>query len=80
MREIDVSLISDTVRELCIRANKVLPSDLEEIIRYSVSFENTEPAHGVMCALCENLDAAKELDIPICQDCGMAVVFAEIGQ
>ena len=80
MREIDVSLISDTVRELCIKANKVLPLDLEEIVRNSVGLENTEPAHGVMCALCDNLDAAKELDIPICQDCGMAVVFAEIGQ
>ena len=28
----------------------------------------------------KNLDAAKKLDIPICQDTGMAVVFAEIGQ
>ena len=28
----------------------------------------------------ENISAAKELDIPICQDCGMAVVFVEIGQ
>jgi fumarate hydratase subunit alpha len=28
----------------------------------------------------ENLRTAKELQIPICQDCGMAVVFAEIGQ
>jgi fumarate hydratase subunit alpha len=28
----------------------------------------------------KNLDAAKELDIPICQDTGMAVVFAGIGQ
>ncbi|MBQ6265822.1 MAG: fumarate hydratase [Clostridia bacterium] len=80
MREIDVSLISDTVRQLCIEANKNLPGDLEKIIRESVCLENTEPANGVMCALCENLDAAKELDIPICQDCGMAVVFAEIGQ
>ena len=69
MREIDVSLISDVVRELCIKANKVLPGDLEGIIRDSVKQENTEPAHGVMCALCDNLDAAKELVIPICQDC-----------
>ncbi len=80
MRDIDVSLVSDAVRELCIKANKVLPANLEQLIRSSVSLENCEPARGVMNALCENLDAAKELDIPICQDCGMAVVFAEVGQ
>ena len=80
MREIDVSLISDSIRELCIKANKALPDDLESVIRNSVGCETEEPARGVMKALCENLDAAKELDIPICQDCGMAVVFAEIGQ
>lgn len=80
MRDIDVSIVSDAVRELCIKANKVLPANLEQLIRSSVSLENSEPARGVMNALCENLDAAKELDIPICQDCGMAVVFAEVGQ
>ena len=80
MRDIDVSLVSDAVRELCIKANKVLPANLEQLIRSSVALENSEPARGVMNALCENLDAAKELDIPICQDCGMAVVFAEVGQ
>lgn len=80
MRDIDVSLVSDAVRELCIKANKVLPANLEQLIKSSVSLENSEPARGVMNALCENLDAAKELDIPICQDCGMAVVFAEVGQ
>ena len=30
--------------------------------------------------LLDNLDAARELDIPVCQDTGMAVVFAEVGQ
>lgn len=33
-----------------------------------------------MDTLLENLDAAKELDLPICQDTGMAVIFCEIGQ
>ena len=80
MREIDVKAVSDAVRELCIKANKILPSDLENIVREGVNLENTQPAKGVMQSLCENIDAARELDIPICQDCGMAVVFAEVGQ
>lgn len=80
MRDINVSMISDAVRELCIKANKVLPADLEERIRCSVCLEDSEPARGIMCSLCENLDAASEMDIPICQDTGMAVVFAQVGQ
>ena len=80
MREIDVKAVSDAVRELCIKANKILPSDLENIVREGVNLENTQPAKGVMKSLCENIDAARELDIPICQDCGMADVFAEVGQ
>ena len=80
MREIHISQITNTVAELCIEANKKLPIDLETLIIDSITNEETEPAHGVMCDLKANLDAATNLDIPICQDCGMAVIFIEIGQ
>ncbi len=80
MREIDVKIITDTVAQLCIYANKTLPDDLVELLSKSVSCETAEPASSVMRDLGVNIAAAKSLDIPICQDCGMAVVFAEIGQ
>ncbi len=80
MREINVSIIKETVAQLCIDANKKLPSDLENLIRQNVDSEVSEPARGVMNDLVDNISAAEKLDIPICQDCGMAVVFLEIGQ
>ena len=80
MREVNVSLITSTVAELCIEANKKLPKDLEKLIIASIANEESEPARGVMCDLEANIAAASKLDIPICQDCGMAVVFIEIGQ
>lgn len=80
MREIDVKIITNTVAELCIQANKNLPHDLVELLKESSTAEKGEPAASVMKDLEENIAAAKNLDIPICQDCGMAVVFAEIGQ
>lgn len=80
MREIDVKIIEQAVRDLCIKANKHLPCKLEKAVRESACNETEEPAAGIMKSLCENLDAARELDIPICQDTGMAVVFAEVGQ
>lgn len=80
MREIDVSKVEQAVRDLCIKANKRLPSDLEERIRACAGCECGELPKSIMKSLEENIEAAKELDIPICQDTGMAVVFAEIGQ
>lgn len=80
MREINVDLIKRTVAQLCIDANKKLPDDLEKLILNNISTEVSEPARGVMNDLADNIAAAEKLDIPICQDCGMAVVFLEIGQ
>lgn len=80
MKEIDVSRISDTVARLCIEANKILPDDIKRAIENAVGCEQNPLGKSVLCDLCENMDAAARLDIPVCQDTGMAVVFLEIGQ
>ena len=80
MREIDVKDISKAVEELCIKANKILPGDLADTIGKCRSCESNSLAQSVLGDIEENLEAAKELDIPICQDTGMAVVFLDIGQ
>lgn len=80
MREISVKCISEAVEKLCIKANKILPSDLAENIGKCKSCERNNLAKDILSDLEANLDAAIELDIPICQDTGMAVVFLEIGQ
>ena len=80
MREIDVNKISEAVAELCVKANKLLPDDLAETIGKCRNCERNNLAKSVLGDIEANLDAAKELDIPICQDTGMAVVFLEIGQ
>lgn len=80
MREVNVKLVEQTVRDLCIEANKVLPSDLENRINECGACEVCELPKSIMATLKDNLDAAREMDIPICQDTGMAVIFAEIGQ
>ncbi len=80
MREISALEITRAIRDMCIEANKVLPDDLVECISYGYKAEEKDLPKSVMGDLLENLRCAKELDIPICQDTGMAVVFAEIGQ
>lgn len=80
MREIDVSLIKNIVAELCVSANKTLPNDLTELISEAALTEKNSIACSVMKDLISNLDAAQKLNIPVCQDCGMVVVFINIGQ
>lgn len=80
MREIEASVIRDAVEKLCVSANKTLPEDVEAALRSAAKQETDTLPASVMRDLCDNLDAARELDIPVCQDTGMAVVFAEIGQ
>lgn len=80
MREINVSEITKAVRDACIKANKILPSDLVQLIYDGVQNETEDMPKDIMCRLCENLRAADELDIPVCQDTGMAVIFVKIGQ
>lgn len=80
MREVSSKAITDTVKELVIRANKILPGDLVNCISCSEQAENNQTAKSVLSDLQANINAAKELDIPVCQDTGMAVIFAEVGQ
>ena len=80
MREISCLEITQAIRELCISTNKILPDDLVECISCGYNREQRDLPKAVMSDLLENLKCARELDIPVCQDTGMAVVFAEIGQ
>lgn len=80
MKEITAQQITETVAQLCIRANKVLPESLEARIRSAAGEERSPAGQGVFEDLIANLQAAREEDMPICQDTGMAVVFLELGQ
>lgn len=80
MREIKAEEITRLIREMCITANKILPNDLCGEIGKGYEQETDELPKNIMKTICDNLTCANELDIPICQDTGMAVIFAEIGQ
>lgn len=80
MRVIEAEHIAEAVCSLCIQANRVLPADLEKRIREAAQTERSEMGRSILSDLCANMDAAREMQIPVCQDTGMAVIFAEIGQ
>lgn len=75
-----MALVEQAVAELCVKANKLLPPELEGRIAECAGCEECGLPRSIMNTIEDNISAAKELDIPICQDTGMAVVFAEVGQ
>lgn len=81
MRIIQADEITKAIRDMCIQANIYLADDVKDAI---ISSKNNEKeaslASNILEQLEENLQVADELQIPICQDTGMTVVFAEVGQ
>ena len=80
MRTIDVSVLTENIREMCIEANHFLPKDMKNVLADAEVREETALGKLILGQLKENLDIAEKDMIPICQDTGMAVVFIEIGQ
>ena len=80
MKIISAAQITQAVAELCIRANRELPPDIERAMRLAEKNESWPIGADTMSVLCRNIDAARENCLPICQDTGCACVFAELGQ
>ncbi len=80
MREISSEEITKAIAEMCVEANLTLPHGMRECIENAQSAEKSELCRSVLGDIAANIDCAAELGVPICQDTGMAVVFAEVGQ
>lgn len=80
MRTIDVSEITENVKEMCMEANHYLSKDMDNEMKKAVEKEESPLGKQILLQLQENLQIAAEDRIPICQDTGMAVIFIEIGQ
>lgn len=80
MREISVNRIIEEVSEMCIQVNHFLSNDMKDAYKKAYNSEESEIGKKILGQLQENLDIAGKDMIPICQDTGMAVIFAEIGQ
>ena len=80
MRTISAHEITDAVARLCIEANRTLSPDMTNALANAKASEPWPVAKAALDTICENLTVAEQTGLPICQDTGMAVVFADIGQ
>jgi fumarate hydratase subunit alpha len=80
MREINVQLITEKVRELCMEANTDLGEDVIQAFDRAMEKEDSPLGVEILKELKENARIAREEKVPICQDTGFAVIFVELGQ
>lgn len=80
MREIHCDTITDAVERLCIEAATVLPPALGILLECAAESEESPAGIAALEDIVENFKYAAMSGTPICQDTGMAVVFADVGQ
>ncbi len=79
MRQIEFEQVSKTVASLCIAACHELPPDVVQALECAAERESNPRAAGILRQLIENARSAVQDQIPLCQDTGLTVVFAEVG-
>jgi len=80
IRDIDVSILRDTVARLIVEANYNIPDDILHALRDAVGREESDIGRRTLEQLVRNYEIAAAERLPVCQDSGVAVVILEVGQ
>ena len=80
IRIVNTEEITKNIKEMCIEANHVLSKDMDLALKNALIQEKSPVGCQILNQLQDNMEIASKDMIPICQDTGMAVVFAEVGQ
>ena len=80
MREVSINEIIPVVRDLFIEANYDLGRDVLDAFDRAAKSDESLVAKEVLAELKENARISREERVPLCQDCGLAVLFVEVGQ
>jgi len=80
MRELDVGQITEAIAKLSVEACTYLGEDVVNFFAQAIDREESETGRDILRQLLENAKLAREKNLPLCQDTGLAVVFLEVGQ
>jgi fumarate hydratase subunit alpha len=80
MRDIHTDQITASVAQLCIESNYYLGKDVLNALRSYREKEESPVGREVLDQILENAEIARDQQMPLCQDCGLTVVFCELGQ
>lgn len=80
MKELKAAEITEAVERLCIEANSYLGKDVKTRLSECMAAEPWPGAKSILGRIEENIAIAEKDFVPLCQDTGMACIFAEVGQ
>jgi fumarate hydratase subunit alpha len=80
MKTVQAKDIREAVAAMCIAANRELPADVRAAFEAARAAEEAPAAKEIFRQLLENADLARDTGLPLCQDCGLAVFFVEVGE
>ncbi|WP_461211543.1 fumarate hydratase [Desulfocurvus sp. DL9XJH121] len=80
MRTIQAADLVAPVAAMCREANVFLPGDVKRALKAGLEAEDAPAAKEVFRQLLENYELAEETGLPLCQDCGLAVFFVDVGE
>jgi len=80
IREIQAEKITQAIRDLCIEANTHLGEDLLKAFEAGMRSEESPVGIEIFQWMIENAKVAREKKLAVCQDTGLVVVFADLGQ
>jgi fumarate hydratase subunit alpha len=80
IREVTTEQIIRLVAELCQESNRILGPDIQRALEKALEREESPTGRACLAGLIENAAIARNEQLPICQDTGMAVIFVDYGQ
>ena len=80
MKSIQFDQIRDAVAAMCQQANFELSADMRAALQAGAERETSPLAKNTLLRILKNADVAQARSLPMCQDTGLVVVFAEVGQ
>jgi fumarate hydratase subunit alpha len=80
VKQIHADQITQTVAQLCVESNYYLGDDVLSALRQYRETETSPVGREVLDQILENAEIAQKEQMPLCQDCGLTVVFLELGQ
>ncbi len=80
MRSLDTSLVEDKIYEMARYAGVNITSSCRQALQAAYDAETSPACSFALGKLIENSEVAREMEMPVCQDCGMAIAILEIGQ
>ena len=80
MRSIQTTQITQTIKQLVLNCSFCIGDDVRKAIDEAIKNEPSPVGRNTLQQLSDNYTIARDEQIAICQDTGMAIVFADIGQ